>query len=241
MWCWGLNTNGRLGDGTTTQRTSPVQVGVATTWALVSAGTSHTCATSVDGTLWCWGHNTSGQLGDGTLTERRTPVRIGTGTGWTAPSAGGAQSCALDAPGTLWCWGNPAYGNLGDGILRWVTTTIPLSGPSLWRYLRALDADHMVLSRCFAACGDARTRARRSYNATRREGESGSRLAKTDPVVRVVSRNPLLVPIIRVGGCPRVMKMMIDAADRATGSRGCISRARPISRVAVGSTSPSSR
>src|SRR4051812_6691461 len=62
LWCWGSNGSGQPGDGTTTNRTAPVQAGTATTWAGIDAGTSYNCAVRTDGTLWCWGSNTRGQL-----------------------------------------------------------------------------------------------------------------------------------------------------------------------------------
>src|SRR5690348_4927192 len=69
--CWGDDTDGQLGDGTTTQSTQPVQViGVASAVG-VAAGSHHTCALIVDGTIRCWGQNTFGQVGDGTTTTPR--------------------------------------------------------------------------------------------------------------------------------------------------------------------------
>jgi alpha-tubulin suppressor-like RCC1 family protein len=54
-----------LGDGTTHDRTAPVQESSkATTWASVTAGSNTACATKTDNTLWCWGNNDSGALGD---------------------------------------------------------------------------------------------------------------------------------------------------------------------------------
>ena len=83
LWAWG-STTGQLGDGTTTDRSSPVQVGTATNWASVAAGNDHTVAVKTDGTLWAWGDNDSGQLGDGTTTNRSSPVQVGTATNWAS-------------------------------------------------------------------------------------------------------------------------------------------------------------
>jgi alpha-tubulin suppressor-like RCC1 family protein len=74
LWMWGLNTNGRLGDGSTTTRSSPVTTaGGATTWKFVSCGAAHTIAIKTDGSLWTWGENTYGQLNDGTTTQKSSP------------------------------------------------------------------------------------------------------------------------------------------------------------------------
>ena len=108
LWAWGANDRGQLGDGTTTQRTSPVLVG--TGYAAVTAGYDFTVALKTDGTLWAWGFNQNGELGDGTTTYRYAPVQIG--TGYAAAVAGASHTVALKADGTLWAWGS---GGVGDG------------------------------------------------------------------------------------------------------------------------------
>ncbi|MBL8784264.1 MAG: hypothetical protein JNJ59_05125, partial [Deltaproteobacteria bacterium] len=116
LWCWGLNTNGVLGQGNTSQQTSPVQVGNATSWSDVALGQNHACATRTDGTLWCWGLNSSSQLGDNTTAQKTSPVQIGAAIGsWARAAAGTAFSCGVLTNGSLYCWGSNAYGQLGDG------------------------------------------------------------------------------------------------------------------------------
>ncbi|MCL2193819.1 MAG: InlB B-repeat-containing protein, partial [Treponema sp.] len=88
LWGWGHSAWGQRGDGTTTNRNTPVRVGMATNWISVAAGGAHTIAIRSDGSLWAWGRNRSGQIGDGTTTNRNTPVRIGTATNWASVSAG---------------------------------------------------------------------------------------------------------------------------------------------------------
>jgi alpha-tubulin suppressor-like RCC1 family protein len=116
-WAWGLNTLGRLGDGTTTDQSSPVSVvGGFTDWIQVSAGTGHSLGLRANGTVWGWGLNSSGQLGDGTTTDQSSPVSvIGGFTNWVQVSAGGAHSIGARTNGTVWGWGINTNGQLGNG------------------------------------------------------------------------------------------------------------------------------
>jgi hypothetical protein len=122
LYCWGNNSNGQLGDGSTTNSSSPVAaVGGAlagVTVSQVSVGENHTCAVSA-GALYCWGHNGSGQLGDGTLTSRPSPVAVAggvlAGVTVTQVSAGSEYTCAASAAGAGSCWGRNEFGQLGDG------------------------------------------------------------------------------------------------------------------------------
>ena len=74
--CWGENADGQLGDGSTTQRTSPVQVGGLGPAIWIATGEAHSCAVLANGTAWCWGDNGKGQLGDGTKVRRTSPVLV---------------------------------------------------------------------------------------------------------------------------------------------------------------------
>jgi hypothetical protein len=115
LWAWGYNGDGQLGDGTTNNGISPVQVGVATNWNSVVAGYTHTVALKSDGTLWAWGWNNSGQLGDGTTTDSLSPIQIGVATNWSSVAAGYLHTVALKSDGTLWAWGENGSNQLGDG------------------------------------------------------------------------------------------------------------------------------
>jgi YD repeat-containing protein len=117
LWTWGYNGLGRLGTGTTTDRSSPgTTAGAGTTWCQVGAGYRHTMAIKTDGTLWTWGGNNFGQLGDNTTTDQSSPgTTAGAGTTWCQVSASGLHTMAIKTDGTLWTWGRNIDGRLGDG------------------------------------------------------------------------------------------------------------------------------
>jgi len=115
--CWGLNDSGQLGDGSTTNSSTPVAVAGVGGAAAVTGGGFHTCARFPDGTLECWGRNDSGQLGDPATTSFSsvTPVRVTGITTAIAVTAGGFHTCALLQDGTVRCWGENDFGQLGNG------------------------------------------------------------------------------------------------------------------------------
>jgi len=136
LWAWGYNAYGQLGDGTTIDRNSPVQIGTASNWTQIVGGYFHTLGLRSDGSLWAWGSNISGQLGNGTITNQLAPVQIGTATNWSYIATGGYHSLALKSDGTLWTWGLNVSGQLGDGTV--VNKTSPVQiGTSVWVQIEA--------------------------------------------------------------------------------------------------------
>ena len=128
--CWGDNEFGQLGDGTTTDRLTPVGVvGISGALAL-TAGGNHTCAVMTGGTAKCWGYNEFGQLGDGTTTDRLTPVGVVGISGALALTAGYGNTCAVMPGGTAKCWGYNSFGQLGDGTTTDRLTPVEVVGIS---------------------------------------------------------------------------------------------------------------
>jgi alpha-tubulin suppressor-like RCC1 family protein len=116
LWGWGKNANGQLGDGTTANKSVPVQIGTDTKWLYVTGGEFHTLAIKADGTLWTWGSNAKGQLGIPSIVgNATTPYQIGTDNKWVSIAAGQSFSMAIQSNGTLWGWGENADGQLGIG------------------------------------------------------------------------------------------------------------------------------
>ena len=98
LWTCGYNGYGQLGDGTITNKSSPVRVGTLTNWAQVAGGQYHTAAVKTDGSLWTFGLNNFGQLGDGTITRKSSPVQVGSLTNWAQVACGYYHTAAVSLP-----------------------------------------------------------------------------------------------------------------------------------------------
>lgn len=118
VWSWGDNVAGKLGDGTTSNRNTPVQVIGITDAVEISAGFSHALVLKRDGTIWGCGDNNFNQLGRGhdpTLNSSRMIRLPYLGDGYVEISAGGLFSLALKNDGTIWAWGDNGSGDFGIG------------------------------------------------------------------------------------------------------------------------------
>src|SRR2546428_362438 len=115
-YCWGDNSSGELGTGTTTNSSTPLAVGGGFTFAAVSTGAYHSCGLTKNGAAYCWGYNDDGELGDGSYAQPSgTPVAVSGGFTFAAVSAGGFNACGITTSSALYCWGYNGAGELGIG------------------------------------------------------------------------------------------------------------------------------
>ncbi|MBI4929735.1 MAG: T9SS type A sorting domain-containing protein [Bacteroidetes bacterium] len=128
VWACGYNNYGQLGDGTNTQRNSPVQVSGLTGITAIANKENHSLFLKSDSTVWACGFNASGVLGDGTTVDKSTPVQVSGLTGIIAIAAGGDHSIFLKSDGTVWACGNNTQWQIGDGTGITRTTPVQVSG-----------------------------------------------------------------------------------------------------------------
>lgn len=113
LWAWGNNANSQLGQGDTTLRTSPTQIGSATNWVEVGCGAFAAYAINSAGELWGWGAGFDYTFGDGTTSNRTTPAQIGSATNWARVDGVTRGTLAVNAAAECWVAGKSSDGRLG--------------------------------------------------------------------------------------------------------------------------------
>jgi alpha-tubulin suppressor-like RCC1 family protein len=132
LWAWGTNDAGQLGNNSTIDRSSPIQIGSATNWTYAASSSANdgACAINSLGQLYVWGFNASGQLGDGTTISKSSPIQVP--GSWTIALTG-AFTAALDNNYKLYTWGSGSQNRLGAGSS--VSRSSPVLVSSVNRYL----------------------------------------------------------------------------------------------------------
>ena len=152
VYCRGRNSMGMLGNGGTSDSTTPVQVSLppGVQAASLSQGPSyHSCIISTDGDGYCWGNNNRGQLGNGEICDSNTGastsschnngyaeyvvtpqlVDMPVGVGITSISMGGDHTCATGTDLGVYCWGSDMNCRVTGG-----DTTTSITGEPVCRF-----------------------------------------------------------------------------------------------------------
>jgi len=136
LWTWGKNNSYTLGISglSSLVKGTPAQIGSASDWKFVCAGSGGSFAIKTDGTLWVWG-DTSGYIGLGTSAIVYTPVQVDTDTTWKQISCGKEHSLAVKTDGTLWATGTNSSGQLGINSVILKTTFVQIGSATDWAYV----------------------------------------------------------------------------------------------------------
>jgi alpha-tubulin suppressor-like RCC1 family protein len=121
--CWGDDSYGQLGDGSTSEPMSVVTVNDLSGARSLAAANLHTCALLADGTVKCWGNVCYGEDKDPCPPPNLVPTTIAGVSGVQTLAAGGGTTCGILRDGTVRCWGANDSGQLGDGTTNdsWLT------------------------------------------------------------------------------------------------------------------------
>jgi alpha-tubulin suppressor-like RCC1 family protein len=131
VYCWGLNSTGQLGNGSTRDTATPTLVPGAQGAVQVFAGNSHTTILKENGSVQSWGLNKEGQLGNGALFRRQLPVHIhhqypNLNESLIDIISGDEHTCALTESGSVYCWGGNNYGQVGNGSTEFVPEPVKI-------------------------------------------------------------------------------------------------------------------
>lgn len=137
LFRWGINTSGQIGDGTTINKSSPIQIGALTTWKCVTSRGGATYGWKTDGTIWHWGNVIL--FASCTNTCYSTPVQFATAAdNWKQFVVSGSNHViGLKKNGTIWGWGGNGSGQLGIGTTVVTCSAVQIGSGCDWRFVES--------------------------------------------------------------------------------------------------------
>lgn len=139
-YCWGANSVGQLGNGSTKPSMTPVAVSGGLELKSISVGWDHTCGVSVDDNAYCWGRGRYGRLGNGSSENSLVPTAVSGGLSFASVDAGLAHTCGITTDGVGFCWGRGEDGILGNNSVESSSVPVPVSGGLTFGSLNAASA-----------------------------------------------------------------------------------------------------
>ena len=128
-WGWGFNGSGQTGDGSATDRLTPVSVqGQKKTFCKIASGNGVTLSIDNYGRLWAWGFNGNGQIGDGSTIPKRTPTRVCNNRTFCEVKGANNHVLAIEKNGQVWAWGTNTSGQLANNYIASVLTPVSVAG-----------------------------------------------------------------------------------------------------------------
>ena len=127
-YCWGDNSVGQLGNGSTESSMIPVAVSGNLRFSMISAGWDHSCGVTDDNDAYCWGRGRYGRLGNGSAENALAPTAVSGGLSFESVDSGMAHTCGLTADGEAYCWGRGEDGILGNNSVSSSSVPVPVSG-----------------------------------------------------------------------------------------------------------------
>jgi alpha-tubulin suppressor-like RCC1 family protein len=144
-YCWGDNSYGQLGTGSTSSSAQPQPVAGDLRFTQISTGQSHTCGLAEEGRAYCWGLNFAGELGTGQPSGEQaisaSPQPVAGQLGFTTIGTGDDHTCGLTAAGRAYCWGENDNGEVGDGTRENRLAPIAVAGSLTFKAL-AVGGEH---------------------------------------------------------------------------------------------------
>jgi alpha-tubulin suppressor-like RCC1 family protein len=116
--CWGANTDGELGNGSTSDSLTGVRVSLPASVAEAGASYDRTCALLTDSKIYCWGRVAYLNANGSPQTSKKPYLVSGTPSGAHGLSVGVKHTCVLDTSNYVWCWGVNDRGQIGDGTTK---------------------------------------------------------------------------------------------------------------------------